>query len=53
MWALAPMMVPTNSVRKPERTASVAISAKTASATPTKLMIDITLTPPSRLRARR
>ncbi len=47
------MMVPTNSVRKPDRTASVAISAKTASDTPTSEMIDITLTPPSRRRARR
>jgi len=41
-----------NSSRKPARTANVAISAKTASVTPTRLIQVMTLTPPSARRAR-
>src|SRR5210317_138171 len=46
-WALAPSTVSTISVRNPDRTASVAINAKTASVIPIKLIHVIVLTPPS------
>jgi len=50
---LAPRIVSTNSARKPDRTASVAISAKTASVMPRSEIQVITDTPPSARRARR
>ena len=45
-------MVSTNSARKPDRIASVAISAKTASVMPIKLIHVIVDTPPSARLAR-
>jgi hypothetical protein len=51
--ALAPTIVSTNSVRNPDRTARVAISAKTASVMPIRLIHVMTDTPPSARLARR